>query len=499
MTVSDAAGAAARWRSSLPAAKLGAPAFRLGRSVWRWAAPSLAHSGMIKPRILVVDDEAAMREVLDLRLSQWGYDVALASSAEEARQQLAAVEPWAVLCDVVLPDTSGLDLVRELVGDEGRPVLLMTAYGNIDRAVEAMKQGARDFLTKPLDYTKLESTLAALKDELALADSAESLEATLDRGAGLGLLVGLSKPMRQLYKLLKTLAGSDTAAILTGESGTGKELAARTLHDLSARAQGPFVAVNSAAIPEGLIESEIFGHEKGAFTGATGLRQGCFELADRGTLFLDEIGEMPLVLQPKLLRILEGGRVRRLGGSAEIRFNVRVLAATNRDPEEAVAQGTLRSDLFYRLNVFTVVMPPLRDRTEDLPLLAQHFIRAANRKHGTEVTMPSRETLELLSAYPWPGNVRELRNVVERGVILAGKGRLESTHLPPYVRRLRTGPTAEVVLPAGVTAAEAERLLILSTLDRVGQNKAEAARQLGLDVKTIRNKLASWGLPQDRR
>ncbi len=472
---------------------------KLGERVRRWTVPLVGHLGMSKPRILVVDDEAAMREVLDIRLRQWGYDVHLAASAEEARAVLKRVDPDVVLCDVVLPDTSGLDLIPALKGEHERPVLLMTAYGNIDRAVEAMKQGARDFLTKPIDYPKLETTLAALQDDASLKDDAELLGASLDRGAGLGLLVGLSKPMRQIYKLLNTLAANDTGAIVTGESGTGKELAARTIHDLSRRASGPFVAVNSAAIPDGLMEAEIFGHEKGSFTGAINTRAGCFELADRGTLFLDEIGEMPISLQPKLLRILEEGRVRRLGGATEIRFNVRVLAATNRDPQQSVDDGVLRQDLFYRLNVFTVTMPPLRERSGDLPLLAQHFIRQANRKHGTRVENPSREALEMMEGYSWPGNVRELRNVVERGVILAQQGRVESVHLPPYVRRPRGGRKDEMVLPAGITAAEAEKLLILSTLERVGNNKAEAARQLGLDVKTIRNKLASYGVPLERR
>ena len=473
---------------------------KLHDAVRRWTAPQSAPLGMMRPKILVIDDEAAMREVLEIRLAQWGYDVAVAATAAEARSAVERFEPAIVLCDVVLPDVSGLDLVRELnAADASLPVLLMTAYGNIDRAVEAMKQGASDFLTKPLDYGKLEATLAALMDEAGERDEAKELAASLDRGAGLGHLVGLSKPMRQVYKLIKTLAGNDTGAIITGESGTGKELAARTIHDLSRRVSGPFIAVNSAAIPDGLMEAEIFGHERGAFTGAVSQRQGCFELADRGTLFLDEIGEMPISLQPKLLRILEEGKVRRLGGANEIRFNVRVLAATNREPLEAVAAGLLRQDLFYRLNVFTVVLPPLRERSEDLPLLAQHFIRGSNKKHGTRVETVSREALEAMAGYDWPGNVRELRNVIERGAILAQADKLDVTHLPPYVRRPRGGPKAEVVLPLGTTAAEAEKFLILSTLERVGNNKAEAARQLGLDVKTIRNKLAAYGIPLERR
>ncbi len=452
-----------------------------------------------RPTVLIVDDEAAIREVLELRLAQWGYRVTLASSAEEATGLVERTEPDLVLSDVVLPEVSGLELLRLLKsGDPERPVILMTAYGSIDRAVEAMKEGAEDFLTKPIDYVKLKATLEAAEEKLGSRDNALRLASALGRGAGLGSLVGLSRPMKALYKLIQTLAGSEAGAILTGESGTGKELVARTLHELSGRASKPFIAINTAAIPEGLIESEIFGHEKGAFTGAVAARPGCFEQANGGTLFLDEIGEMPLGLQPKLLRILEDGRVRRLGGASEARFDVRVLTATNRDPKEAVAKGLLRSDLYYRLAVFTVTLPPLRERLDDIPLLAHHFLSQFNRKHGLEVAGMSTEALELLTGYGWPGNVRELRNVLERGLILARRGWLEGHHLPPYIRRAGGTSGEPLSLPAGITMAEAERLLILSTLERVGQNKAEAARQLGLDTKTIRNKLNAWAEKGDR-
>ncbi|MFN7960847.1 MAG: sigma-54 dependent transcriptional regulator [Thermoanaerobaculia bacterium] len=454
----------------------------------------------LRPTVLVVDDEAAIREVLEIRLQQWGFRVLCAASAEEARELAEEDHPDLVLSDVVLPEISGLELLKALkTGNEDRPVILMTAYGSIDRAVEAMKEGAQDFLTKPLDYPKLRATLEAALATGSLKQSTARLASTLGRGAGLGLLVGLAKPMRAIYKLIQTIAASDTGAIITGESGTGKELAARTIHELSARAGKPFVAINSAAIPEGLIESEIFGHERGAFTGAVAARPGCFELANGGTLFLDEIGEMPVALQPKLLRILEEGRVRRLGASSEVRFDVRVIAATNRDPKEATDQGRLRNDLYYRLSVFTVAMPPLRERMEDIPLLAQHFIHNFNKKHSVSVEGLSSESLELLTSYPWPGNVRELRNVLERGVILASKGWVEAVHLPPYIRRAIGGGADPITLPPGITLAEAERILILETLDRVGQNKAEAARQLGLDTKTIRNKLHAYAERSERR
>ncbi|HEY8483374.1 MAG TPA: sigma-54 dependent transcriptional regulator [Longimicrobiales bacterium] len=448
-------------------------------------------------KVLVVDDEPAVREVLSLRIEAWGPEVLVAADVEEAERIIAEHEPDIIISDIVLPDASGIELLSRLMRqDPERPVILMTAHGTVDLAVEAMKQGARDFLSKPLDYAKLQSLLLAAAAELERKDGIRALESRLERGAGLGLLVGQSRPMRELYRLIELLATSEASAIITGESGTGKEVVARTIHELSRRRDGPFVAINAAAIPEGLIESELFGHEQGAFTGAIHSRPGCFELANDGTLFLDEIGEMPLSLQPKLLRILEDGHVRRLGGKKEIRVDVRVLAATNRNPLEAIREGRLREDLYYRLNVFELVVPPLRERTGDIPLLAQHFVRLANRKHGTAVDGLSEEAQAQLEAYAWPGNVRELRNVIERAVIVARRGWIETSHLPPYLRSNTAGTEATIVLPVGITAAEAERRLILKTLELVGNNKAEAARRLGMDVKTLRNRLKTYAIEE---
>ncbi|HEX7049977.1 MAG TPA: sigma-54 dependent transcriptional regulator [Longimicrobiales bacterium] len=447
--------------------------------------------------VLVVDDEPALREVLSLRIEDWGYAVRTAATVEEAARLLEDRQADLVISDVVLPEASGLDLLRRLRADApDRPVILITAHGSIDTAVEAMKEGAQDFLTKPLDYGKLKSLLEAAAADLRDRGTARALEARL-AGAGMGRLVGDSRPMRALFRLIEQMATSDASAIITGESGTGKEMVARTIHELSARRGKPFVGINAAAIPEGLIESELFGHEQGAFTGATRARQGCFEQADRGTLFLDEIAEMPAALQPKLLRVLEERRARRLGGSREVTFDVRVLAATNRSPLDAVRDGRLREDLFYRLNVFELTVPPLRERVEDIPLLAQHFIRDFNAKHQMHVEGFRDLTGELLVLYRWPGNVRELRNVIERAVILARSGWIEPRHLPPYLRARELRHDPAIVVPIGTTAAEAEKLLILKTLEHVGNNKAEAARRLGLDVKTIRNKLRSYGQSQD--
>lgn len=447
----------------------------------------------ISPRVLVVDDEPTVREVLSMRIGDWGFQVQTAADAEGARRSLEKSPPDIVISDLVLPESSGLQLLRQLKsGDPGRPVILITAHGSIDDAVEAMKVGATDFLTKPLDYAKLRALLDEAREEVRLRRQVRDVERRLDSDAGLGFLVGDSEPMREVYETIELLAGSDASAIITGESGTGKELVARTLHSIGARADGPFVAVNAAAIPDGLMESEIFGHEKGAFTGAHRARPGCFEQADGGTLLLDEIAEMPPALQPKLLRILEEGKARRLGGSREVSFSVRVLAATNRDTELAVEEGRLREDLFYRLNVFRVEMPPLREHPADIPLLAQHFIRIFNDKHGTSVEGLREETRGLLEAALWSGNVRELRNVLERAAIVARDGWIEPSHLPPYLRGGERAPESTLTIPVGTTAEEAEKRLILRTLEHVGNNKAEAARRLGLDPKTIRNKLKKW-------
>ena len=357
-----------------------------------------------------------------------------------------------------------------------------------------MKQGAQDFITKPLDYPKLKAILEAAARDLGQRRESRGLNLQLEKGAGFGEFVGTSRPMHEVYSLIATIAASDAGVLVTGESGTGKELAARTIHNLSARSRGPFVAINAAAIPENLMESEIFGHERGAFTGAAGVRAGCFELANRGTLLLDEIAEMPMPLQPKLLRVLEDQKVRRLGASLEVVVDVRVIAATNQNPRQAVTGGRLREDLYYRLNVFTLALPPLRERKPDIPLLAQHFIHICNEKHHAEVDGLRDGTLELLVRYPWPGNVRELKNTIERAVVLARGKWIEPSHLPAYFLESPADPSEKVVVAPGATIADVEKQMILKTLEATGNNKAEAARQLGLDVKTIRNKLKSYGL-----
>lgn len=445
-------------------------------------------------RVLIIDDEPGLREVLSRRLEHWGYRCSAAAGVEEAESLLDTFQPDVVVSDVLMPGITGLDLLRRLKSGARRrlPVILMTAGGSIDRAVEAMKEGAEDFLTKPLDDDKLRVLLESVVSDIRQSREARALEASLDRDGRLGGLVGRSAAMRELYQSIELVASSDASALITGESGTGKEVVARTIHELSSRRSGPFVSVNAAAMPESLIESELFGHERGAFTGAIRSRAGCFEQADGGTLFLDELAEMPIALQPKLLRVLEDGQIRRLGGSRETRYDVRVLAATNSTPAVALQEGRLREDLFFRLNVFELTLPPLRDRIDDLPILCQHFIREFNPKHQTRIEGLREVTLRHLQSYQWPGNVRELRNVMERAAIVAREGWIEPSHLPVYVRGAQGPEEPVLVVPVGTSAAEAEKQLILTTLEHVGNNKAEAARRLGLDVKTIRNKLRAF-------
>lgn len=445
-------------------------------------------------KILVVDDDAGMREAFDILLRDWGYEVKLAADAREGQTLVEKFSPDIVISDVVMPEMSGLELLRVLkAGNPTRPVILVTAQATIDTAVEAMKHGAQDFITKPMNYTKLRAVLEHVERDIDLRRKARALSERAE--AGLGAFIGTSRLMRELYTLIEDVSASQASVIITGESGTGKEVAARTIHSLGSRSSRAFIALNAAAIPETLIESELFGHERGAFTGAVGMRQGCFELANGGTLFLDEIAEMPVPLQPKLLRVLEDGRVRRLGGQSELSFDVRMIAATNRDPQQAVDEGKLRADLYYRLNVFSLTLPPLRDRAEDIPLLSQHFINEFNTKHRMSVEGAAEDTLDLLKTYNWPGNVRELRNVMERAVIVAKDAWIEPRHLPPYLRDSGAGAQSRLVVAVGNTTLDAvEKELILKTLEASGNNKAEAARQLGIDVKTIRNKLKTWEL-----
>jgi DNA-binding NtrC family response regulator len=436
-------------------------------------------------------------------ISGWGYRTETARDGIEAWEKVLAFDPAIVVTDLKMPRLDGIGLLTRLSeADSGinsnMAVVVLTAQGSIQLAVEAMKLGAYDFLQKPVDSTRLRTILANATRQRETEIELEVARRRLRETGVLGSLVGGSRTMREIFGLVEQIAASNVSVLITGESGTGKELVARNLHQLSGRKACPFVAVNCAAIPETLIESELFGHEKGAFTGAAERRAGCFELANGGTLLLDEVGEMPLATQAKLLRVLEERKFRRLGARSEQSVDVRVLAATNRDPAQAVADGHLRADLFYRLNVFNIAMPPLRDHLEDLPAMADSMLSEMNLKHGRRVSGVASSLLDRLKSYDWPGNGRELRNVIERAVILCSDGApLDAGHLPPGFGNARASKDQVLdpgVVPVrvGTTVGEAERLLIMRTLEATGQNKTRASEILGVSLKTLHNKLKEY-------
>ncbi len=445
----------------------------------------------VSERVLIVEDEPAARVGLEQLVKSWGFLAESAADGEEALEKVTTFRPAIVITDLVMPRMDGLALLRALQ-QQGADVttLLLTAQGTVETAVEAMKEGAYDYLTKPIDLQRLKILLDKIVERLETMREVKALRRQLRESGTFGSMIGNSPEMRKIYQLIEQSAPTGASVLITGESGTGKELVAQTIHQLSPRASFPFVAINCAAIPETLLESEIFGHEKGAFTGAADRRQGCFELADRGTLFLDEIGEMTPTTQVKLLRVLQEQKFRRVGGRTEQSVDVRVLAATNVDPLEAVQKGTLREDLYYRLNVFAMRLPPLRERKDDLPLLVQSFINEFNGRNQRTIAGVDQQAMRMLEQYAWPGNVRELRNVIERATIIAPGPFIEPKHLPPVLAD--EPPVAHqplVALAPGTTVEEAERRLIVMTLEHTRDNKTRAAEILGISLKTLHNKL----------
>jgi len=445
-------------------------------------------------KILIVDDEEPARQGLTALLARWGYDVDEAGDGQEALAKAAAGLPSVVLSDLVMPKMDGLELLRALKTDVPfASVILLTGQGSIDTAVTAMREGAYDYLTKPVDVARLRLLIPKAAERGEALREVALLRRRLSQVWGMGRLVGTSAGMQEVYRLIEVAAPTTAPVLISGESGTGKELVARTLHDLSPRAKGPFVAVNCAAIPETLLESEIFGHEKGAFTGALERRPGCFELAHEGTIFLDEIAEMSSNLQAKYLRVLQDSQVRRIGGHDEVAVDVRVVCATNKDVVKAVQEGALREDLYYRVNVLTIALPPLRRRPEDIPLLAEAFMTEFNDKYERQVRGIDQAALKLLRDHAWPGNVRELRNVIERAVVSCEDGLITAGCLP--IAPLGAAPTERanvVVLPVGTTLDDGEKQLILRTLQSVNNNKTRAAEILGTTPKTLHNKARRW-------
>jgi DNA-binding NtrC family response regulator len=450
-------------------------------------------------KVLIVEDEPHALSGLAELVSGWGYRTETARDGIEALDKVTAWQPGIIVTDLKMPRMDGLELLARLgETSEKVAVIMLTAQGSIEAAVEAMKNGAYDFIQKPVDPTRLRAILTNASRQRETDRELEVTRRKLRETGVLGSLVGASKKMQEIFTLIERVAASNVSVLITGESGTGKELVARTLHDLSPRRTKPFVAVNCAAIPETLIESEIFGHEKGAFTGAIERRAGCFELAEEGTLLLDEIGEMPVGTQAKLLRVLEDRKLRRLGSKMESPVDVRVLAATNKDPEQAVADGHLRGDLYYRLNVFNIHMPPLREHKEDIPAIADSMITDMNQKHGRKVAGLDSEMMARLMAHDWPGNVRELRNTIERAVVLCNDSQLQPRHLPNGFGSRAPRPTGElpanaIQLEVGATVGDAERMLIFKTLESTHNNKTRAAEILGISLKTLHNKLREYG------
>lgn len=468
---------------------------------------------------LIVDDDVDAAAMLGELIALQGLTVATANSLRDARKQLALQTPDLVLLDLRLPDGSGMDLFSdpELLADS--EVVLMTGHASLETSILALRLGAVDYIVKPVTLKHLQGVLSRVTKPALLKAEVAGLTANLASTGNFGQLWGRSACMLRVYEQISRVAGSGVTVFITGESGTGKEVVAQTIHELSRRRKMPFLGVNCGAISPNLIESEIFGHEKGSFTGADRQHQGFFERAAGGTLFLDEITEMPMDLQVKLLRVLETGRFMRVGATQSQETDVRIIAATNRSPMKAVAEGHLRVDLMYRLNVFPIEVPALRERLSDVPLLAERFLRLIGEQEGKEKTFTP-EALAQLSAYPWPGNVRELRNAVQRAYVMATGSVIDTQWLPhpseqvsgvhplhaepvPAIasQSLEPAPTAKladdrardaVVLPLGISLAEAEQKLILATLEHYGRQKERTAAALGISLKTLYNRLKQY-------
>jgi DNA-binding NtrC family response regulator len=450
-------------------------------------------------QVLVVDDEADQRSDLAEMVEALGYMVTTASNGAEALQKLTTFPASAILTDLMMPRMDGFALLKELAARGNRtPTIVLTAFGSIDQAISIVHDlKAFWFMEKPVQPGVMRTLLERAIQQSHLVEETERLSRQLSYQGILGDLVGDSAPMMEIFSLIRQVAPTTASVLITGESGTGKELVARANHRLSPRSGGPFVAVNCAAMPESLMESELFGHEKGAFTGAVERRAGCFEQAQNGTLLLDEIAEMPVATQAKLLRVLEESKVRRLGGANDIPINVRVLAATNRSPDKAIQSKQLREDLYYRLNVFHIELPALRERKPDIPSIAASLIRDLNRKHGCRVTHLNPEVLCRFEAHSWPGNVRELRNLIERATIMAGQGEIELRHLPGAIAAAPAAkppaPADDVLqIPFGARMNDVEEAYIRLTLRHTNNNRRRAAEVLGLCLRTLHNKLRGY-------
>ncbi|HMU54535.1 MAG TPA: sigma-54 dependent transcriptional regulator [Nitrospira sp.] len=444
--------------------------------------------------IIVVDDEINIRSALVTVLSKQGYDVRGVGSGEEALEELTHGGAELVITDLKMPGMGGIEFIRRLKAAwPETEVVVMTAYGSIDTAVEAMRSGAYDYVTKPIDRERFPLVVAKALERRALANENKQLRDRLETRVRYDQMVGESEPMQRVYSLVEMVADSGVTVLLTGESGTGKELVARAIHHKSARADGPFVTLNCGALPENLFESELFGYEKGAFTGATTTKVGRFELADSGTLLLDEIGELSLKSQVDFLRVLETKEFRRLGGTKVIKVDARIVAATNRNLEEAVKQGDFREDLYYRLNVVPIRLPPLRERGEDIPLLAERFLREFSAQHHRDLKEISRDVMRLMRLYAWPGNIRQLRNLMERLVITVKEPAIQPEHLPEEIQASQEH-TRTMVVTLGTSLHDIEREAIRRTLAEVVNHREKAAKLLGISLRALQYKIKEYGI-----
>ena len=448
-----------------------------------------------KPTILIVDDEKNSREGL-ARALQRQYDVQLADNGQKALEIIAAQPVDILLSDVRMPGMDGMTLLQRAMARTPQPVCIMlTAYGNIELAVEAMKRGAYDFLTKPINLDRLDMVLRRALHARHIESENRQLHEQLNSKFGLENIIGQSESMQALFDVIRQVAPSRATVLIQGESGTGKELVAHALHRLSPREKGPYIAVHCAALSSNLLESELFGHEKGAFTGATERRQGRFEMADGGTLFLDEIGEIDPSIQVKILRVLEERKFERVGGSQTLDVDVRLVAATNRNLRKMVDEGKFREDLYFRLNVVVVDLPPLRERPGDIPLLIRHFSGALAAENGKKIEGCTPDAIEALTAYGWPGNVRELRNVIERMIVLSRDTKLTLRDVPQSIREAaRTSGIIPSIRGGALSIEEAEKNLISRALRTHDGNKTLAAKELGISRRTLHRKLNEYGM-----
>jgi len=453
----------------------------------------------VKYRLLIVDDETDSRDALAELADRWGYEVQTAGDGTEALRRAIEWHPDVILTDLVMPNMDGLWLLRALRAElPDCPVVLLTGRGTVQTAVQAIKEGAYDFIEKPLEISRLRVVLDRALEKKETLREVQLLRRRLAALAPGTDMIGSGPAMERVFELVKKVAPANASVVITGQSGTGKEVVARAVHSLSQRKDKAFVALNCGAIPPTLIESELFGYERGAFTGADQRRLGNFELAHGGTLFLDEIGELPIEMQGKFLRVLEERKVRRIGGKSEVEIDVRVICATNRDLKEEIKKGRFREDLYFRLHVFTIHLPPLKERREDVPLLVHHFIEKFNGETGKHVQGLSPGAMDVLQNYAWPGNIRELRNTVERAMILTDGETIDEEHLPPDMRPTRP-EAATLRVPLGIQLREVEKEYILASLQKNGGNKARTAEILGISEKTLYNKLNRYAaLARDR-